>query len=91
MMVFHLILKNQFGLPIRVAQEIQKKLRKNYQTEFKVELLVYYELQPEFPVEYWFEPELDTVVDCLKESTFQKIWLFSMTQKKIMIDCEVPH
>lgn len=70
-----------------VAKQIQKKLRKKYRTEFKAELLVYYELQPEFPVEYWIAPELDTVGDRLKGSIFQKFWLFSMTQKKIMADC----
>lgn len=67
-----------------IEKQIEKKLKKEYKTKYKAELLVYYELQPELPAEYWILPVMDSVVETLGTSIFKRVWLYSVTQNKII-------
>lgn len=67
-----------------VEKQIKKKLNKEYKTNCPTELLVYYELQPELPAEYWILPSMDSVVQALDTSVFGRVWLYSVTQNKVI-------
>jgi len=67
-----------------VEKQIGKKLNKKYKNNCPVELLVYYELQPELQTEYWILPSMDSVVEGLEKSVFRRVWLYSATQNKVI-------
>lgn len=73
-----------------IAENIISSLKMNYETEFKLELLLYYDEQRDYPFDYWILPELDTLTDYLKmddnyqNAVFQRIWLFSIAKNKII-------
>ena len=67
-----------------IEERINEKLKKKYITEHMAELLVYYEVQPELPAEYWILPCLDSVTDTLEKSIFRRLWLYSVTKDEII-------
>lgn len=71
-----------FSDPIK--NNIYKKLNKAYKTNYHVELLVYYELQPEIAPERQILPATDSIVEKIKKSIFKRVWLYSVTQNKVI-------
>lgn len=67
-----------------IEKRIDEKIKKKYKTEHKTELLVYYELQPELPADHWILPRMDSVTDNLENTIFKRVWLYSVTQDKII-------
>jgi hypothetical protein len=67
-----------------IEKQIDKKMKKKYETKCRAELLVYYELQPELPAEYWILPAMDSVVENLEQSAFERVWLYSVTQNEVI-------
>jgi hypothetical protein len=70
--------------PDPIEQRIEVKLRKKYRTKHIAELLVYYELQPELPADYWILPAMDSVIEKAAKSIFKRVWLYSVIQNKII-------
>jgi len=61
-----------------------KKFNQKYITESNIELLAYYELQPEIPESNWL-PLVDKFVQHnIKDSVFQRIWICSATKNEIV-------
>jgi len=54
---------------------ILKKLTKNYQASYPLELLAYYESQPSH-VSASFRPDLDSLRPALAASQFRRVWIF---------------
>lgn len=67
-----------------IEKRIDEKIKKKYKTEHKTELLVYYELQPELPADHWILPRIGSVTDNLENTIFKRVWLYSVTQDKII-------
>lgn len=68
-----------------VGEQIKTKFNKTYKPECdRVELLCYYELQPELPEDRWLPKAKDFVEVNLKSSIFQRVWIYSVTQNKII-------
>lgn len=73
---------SSFDLP---ENRIKSKFKKQYETECSnIELLCYFELQPDLPEDFWL-PQVRTLVenDC-KGSPFQRIWIYSVTRNEIL-------
>jgi len=70
--------------PDPVEKKIEVKFRKKYKTKHRAELLVYYEVPPELPADGWILPAMDSVTEKLEKSIFKRVWLYSVTQNKII-------
>lgn len=71
-----------FGNPIE--HRIEEKFNQKYITESNIELLAYYELQPEIPESNWL-PLVDKFVQHnIKDSVFQRVWIYSATKNEIV-------
>jgi len=65
-------------------ERIKVKFSKHYDTKHRVELLCYYESQPELPENRWL-PEVETFVEAnLKNSPFNRVWIYSVIKNKII-------
>lgn len=71
-----------FGEPAK--KRIKKKFEKKYETEHKIDLLAYYELQPEIPENNWLPSVREFVKNNIKSSRFQRVWIYSTTQNRII-------
>jgi hypothetical protein len=67
-----------------IENRILKKIKKKYKTKYRTELLVYYEVQPELPADCWILPEMDSVTDEIENTIFKRVWLYSVSQDKII-------
>ncbi len=72
-----------FADPCR--ERIQKKFKKEYKAESPVELLAYYELQPELPETHWLPSVEEFMKKNLKSSVFQRVWIYSVTKNRIIL------
>ncbi len=74
--------------PLSIDDQIEKLLKQkidsSYRTSCETELLAHYELQIEFPLEDWVLPAFNSVSERLNESVFQRIWLYSVADDKIV-------
>ena len=57
------------------VDSIRRKLSKVYSSAYPIELLAYYELQPEAPEWFW-RPELESLLRAGHESNFRRVWVF---------------
>ena len=68
---------------------IKDKFQKKYETNSKIELLAYYEIQPEISEDIW-KPKLKELKEFIQynieNSLFKRVWLFSVPQNKILYD-----
>lgn len=71
-----------FGEPAK--ERIEVKFKKKYKTKYKIDLLAYYELQPEIPENNWLPSVREFVKNNVKTSIFQRVWIYSTTQNKII-------
>jgi hypothetical protein len=71
-----------------LENRINQKLKQQYKTNCSAELLIYYEIYPELEIEslaeYWILPCIDDVIEELKKSIFERIWLYSVAQNKVI-------
>lgn len=65
-----------------VEKRIMEKLKKEYITKHKTELLVYYELQPELPADHWILPSIDSVTEKLEKSIFKRFGYIQLPKMK---------
>jgi len=69
-------------------ERIKRKFEKKYETESNnIELLAYYELQPKEPeniLEYKLNSLKEFVKNNIKSSAFQRVWIYSTREKKII-------
>lgn len=66
------------------VKRIEDKFAIEYDTESTVELLAYYELQPEFPEDHWVEEVQDYLVRKIDNSPFERVWIYSMPRNHII-------
>lgn len=71
-------------------ERIEVKFRKEYEIKSKTELLAYYEIQPEIPVNHWLPPVHEFVENNIKSSVFQRVWIYSIVQNKIIFVYPAP-
>jgi len=65
-------------------ERIEDKFRKAYTIKSETDLLVYYELQYEFPENYWLPSVQEFIENNIGSSAFQRVWVYSVTKNKIM-------
>lgn len=68
----------------RTRECIEGKFRKKYGIRSETDLLVYYELQYEFSKNYWLPSVQEFVQNNIKDSVFQRVWIYSVTNNEIM-------
>ena len=61
-----------------------KFFKKIYTTNADIELLCYYELQPELPESTWLPSIKEFVKTNLENSPFRRVWIYSVTKNKII-------
>ncbi len=66
-----------------IVGTVSGKLQKPYQTSAPLELLAYYELQPELPQNTWVLGFRTFVHENLASSQFTRVWIFSVTSASI--------
>ncbi|MBW1796452.1 MAG: hypothetical protein JRJ38_18880 [Deltaproteobacteria bacterium] len=67
-----------------VCNRIEDKFKKQYRVKAIVELVAYYELQPELPKNHWLPSLKHFLERSLKNSIFNRIWVYSISQNKIL-------
>lgn len=67
-----------------VCERIKDKFTKPYHVNSEFHLLAYYELQPELPEHSWLPQVKDFLEASLDCSMFDRIWVYSFTQDKIL-------
>lgn len=70
------------GEPAR--ESIEDKFTRKYATEWTVELLAYYELQPVFPEDHSLKEVQDFVVSKIDNSPFERVWIYSVPRNHII-------
>ncbi len=73
-----------FGEPC--MERIKGKFAKRYETKHKIDLLIYYELQPELPEDQWFPAVKEYIKNNIKKTVFKRVWLYSVTKNKIIFN-----
>jgi len=66
------------------CNRIKDKFTKQYCVKSIVELLAYYELQPELPKNHWLPKVKHFLKANLENSKFDRVWVYSVTQDKIL-------
>lgn len=67
-----------------VEKKLINKMRSMYRTTHQTDLLLYYEAEPGLPVDAWISNDLDSAIAELDTSIFERIWLYSFGEKKII-------
>lgn len=80
--IFNLTPFTYFDEPAK--ERIESKFKKNYETKSSVELLAYYQLQPEIPENAWLPSVQEFVESNISESQFQRVWIYSCTQNRVI-------
>ncbi len=70
---------------------IQKKFNKSYKSTAPIELLAYYYIQPEIPDNIWKFTLKNFISNNISHSPFQRVWLFSFPQNKILFTFPKPN
>jgi len=66
---------------------VRAKWRKSYTTPYPIELLAYYELQPQAPEALWL-PRLSTFVrNNLSAGPFRGVWVFDIGSRSVSYSC----
>jgi len=66
-------------------ETIECKFAKNYEIKCRLELLAYYDLQPELiPENCWLPSVKKFIKEKIESSKFQRVWIYSVTRNKIM-------
>jgi hypothetical protein len=63
---------------------IKAKFSKRYETPYKIELVAYYSLQPEIPINHFLDGFIDYVEKNIATSQFERVWLYSYTKDDII-------
>jgi hypothetical protein len=67
-----------------ILDSVSDKFQKQYKTKANLELLAYYQLQPELPENTWL-PELQKfIVKNITASQFRRVWVFSVISGRII-------
>ena len=67
-----------------IVNQVKTKFNKKYESIYIIELLCYYELQPELPENRWL-PQLEAFVSKqIRRSPFSRIWVYSVIQNRII-------
>ncbi len=69
---------------VSILKEIRDKFNKEYATKNKIDLLAYYALQPEISKKHWLQETADYIKDNITNSPFNRIWIYSYTNNKIL-------
>jgi hypothetical protein len=76
---------NDFGsIGNPVLEQVKKKFDNSYERELEIELLAYYQLFPNIQERIWLPNVREFVQENITSSPFKKIWIFSVTQEKII-------
>lgn len=68
-----------------IIERIESKFQKAYTSDAEsFELLVFYELQPIFPIDHWLADVGDYIKNKIVGSPFKRVWIYSVGQNKIM-------
>jgi hypothetical protein len=65
-------------------ERIKNKFKKKYEIDSNIDLLVYYEIQPMLPEKNWLPPVEEFIKTSIDKSLFQRVWIYSVTEKKII-------
>ena len=71
-----------FGEPAK--ERIKEKFKKKYKTEPEIELLAYYDSQPEIPENNWLPSVRKFVERNIEGSAFRRVWIYSTTHDRII-------
>lgn len=81
--IFDIEATTSFSDPVQ--ERIKDKFfKKRYKTNTDIELLCYYELQPELPESTWPSSVKKFVKTNLENSPFRRVWIYSVTKNKII-------
>lgn len=69
---------------------IQSKIKKNYQTEYPIELIAYIGQNPMFPEEIWKRKLLEFLGKSESIGPFRKIWILDLDKNKIELEWPEP-
>lgn len=67
-----------------VINRLNEKFSKKYSCEEIIDLIVYFDLQPELPESTWLPEAMEYVRTNINSSSFNKVWFFSVTETKII-------
>jgi hypothetical protein len=63
---------------------IKNKFLQSYKTPCKIELVAYYSLQPEIPINHFLDDFINYVKKNIEKSQFERVWLYSYTKDTIL-------
>jgi len=63
---------------------IKSKFLRSYKTSYKIELVAYYSLQPEIPINHFLDDFINYVKKNIEKSQFERVWLYSYTKDTII-------
>jgi len=63
---------------------IKNKFLQSYKTLFEIELVVYYSLQPEIPINHFLGDVINYIKKNIEKSQFKRVWLYSYTKDNIL-------
>ncbi len=63
---------------------IKDKFLRSYKTSYEIELVAYYSLQPEIPINHFLNIFVNYVKKNIGKSQFERVWLYSYTKDTIL-------
>ena len=63
---------------------IKNKFLRSYKTPYEIELIAYYSLQPEIPINHFLDDFIICVRKNIEKSQFKRAWLYSYTKDTIL-------
>lgn len=63
---------------------IKDKFLRSYKTPYEIELVAYYSLQPEIPINHFLNIFVNYVKKNIGKSQFERVWLYSYTKDTIL-------
>lgn len=67
-----------------VIKRIEGKFGKKYEAKSRIELLVYYGLQPEIIDDEWLESVRELVEEIIGDSSFSRVWIYSISENRVV-------